>query len=185
MSHPSNDVSSDLQPGNGASTKSGSLSVIPPPPPPPKPGKTRRFVPRSPALQENAFSTIRNSNFLRVMTAMNAPESIPDRPESPRPFQPCHMFFYGTLMDTEVLQTILQLTELPVVRPAKQFRKLVAYETNAYTWCECDVQLDNGEVLRDCRVFCWAGDPESRELDEGTFDLERWRRYFKGSIVRR
>lgn len=46
----------------------------------------------------------------------------------------------------------------------------------------------NGEeevkVLTDCRTFCWAGNPESKELEEGWFDLGRYQRYFKTSVVR-
>ncbi|KAH4844673.1 hypothetical protein HBH75_190530 [Parastagonospora nodorum] len=35
-----------------------------------------------------------------------------------RPFQPCHMFFYGSLIDPEVIQAILNLAELPTTKPA-------------------------------------------------------------------
>jgi gamma-glutamylcyclotransferase (GGCT)/AIG2-like uncharacterized protein YtfP len=136
-----------------------------------------------------------------------------------RPFVPCHMFFYGSLMDPEVLQTILGLSDAPnigrgTVRgfavkmwgiypalvPCKEggvqgtvwkvnseahFLRLAAYETAAYTWCECTVALDNGEIIPGCRTFCWAGDANSKDLEEGTFDLERYQKYFKPSVVRR
>ncbi|KAF2745036.1 hypothetical protein M011DRAFT_448456 [Sporormia fimetaria CBS 119925] len=32
------------------------------------------------------------------------------------PFEPCYMFFYGSLMDPEVLQAVLGLKELPTMR---------------------------------------------------------------------
>lgn len=63
-----------------------------------------------------------------------------------------------------------------------QFQRLEAYETTAYRWLECAAMLDDGEVIPDCRVFCWAGDPNSQELDPGSFDFERFQKYFKGSI---
>ncbi|KAF2112238.1 hypothetical protein BDV96DRAFT_498039 [Lophiotrema nucula] len=65
------------------------------------------------------------------------------------------------------------------------FARLAEYETEAYTWCECTVRLESGETLMGCRTFCWAGDAESKELEDGTFDLERYQRYFKASITRR
>jgi hypothetical protein len=54
----------------------------------------------------------------------------------------------------------------------------------AYTWTECDATLDDGEVLRGVRVFVWAGDAESMQLDKGSFDLERYRNFFKRSVLR-
>ncbi|KAF1850474.1 uncharacterized protein K460DRAFT_327379 [Cucurbitaria berberidis CBS 394.84] len=151
-----------------------------------------------------------------------------------RPFHPSTLFFYGTLQDPLVLQSILNLPSPPTMRKASlvhpeeenisvrmwgiypalvipaativsgtvwhcssaaHFARLEEYETNAYTWCECAVTLDvdinvdvdvnsGEEVLRGCRTFCWAGDAESKELEEGVFDLERWQRNFRGSIVR-
>lgn len=137
------------------------------------------------------------------------------------PFHSFRMFFYGSLMDPEVLQAILSLPELPVARPAAiygfrvkmwgiypalvpacsisekvhgtvwevtsqiQFDRLAAYETQAYRWGECDGNLEGDETINGCRVFCWAGEPDSKELDEGSFDLERYQKYFKGSVTRR
>jgi hypothetical protein len=46
------------------------------------------------------------------------------------------------------------------------------------------VELDDGEALSGCRVFVWAGEEESKDLEEGDFDFERWKRYFKGSVVK-
>lgn len=83
----------------------------------------------------------------------------------------------------------------------EQCRRLSEYDTGVYTWCECDVQLlgDGGNdghghgdaygkgerVLRGCKTFCWARNPQSSELEEGMFNFERWKKYFKGSVVRR
>jgi len=67
------------------------------------------------------------------------------------------------------------------------FLRLQAYETDAYTWCNCDVELEDGKMLRGCRTFCWAGDTNSKDLDDGdgTFDLARYQKYFKPSVVRK
>lgn len=137
------------------------------------------------------------------------------------PFHPFYMFFYGSLMDPEVLQAILDLSELPTRRPAPfsgfrikmwgiyptliplasqsgsitgtvwkmtleaHFDRLAAYETAAYRWGECDAVLEGGEVLRNCETFCWAGEPDSKELEDGSFDLERYQKNFKSSVTRR
>ena len=67
------------------------------------------------------------------------------------------------------------------------FDKLAAYETAAYRLSdECEaVLVEGGELLRGVRTFVWAGRPDSKELEEGGFDLERYRRYFKASVTRR
>lgn len=151
------------------------------------------------------------------MVATNTPGPNQADYTEPR-FQPCHMFFYGSLMDPEVLQAILGLPELPTIRrgsitgfsikmrgiyPAlirnkngrvsgtvweviseAQFLRLAAYETCVYTWCECDVELYDGELLHNCRTFYWSGDPDSKELEDGSFDLERYQKYFKASVTR-
>ena len=71
------------------------------------------------------------------------------------------------------------------VTDESQFDRLAAYETAAYRSDECDIVLKDGEVLKNCRVFCWAGDPGSKELEDGSFDLERYQKYFKPSVTRR
>lgn len=130
------------------------------------------------------------------------------------------MFFYGSLMDPEVIQAVLDLPGLPTTIPATvsgfqikmwgiypalipsnddgkvvgcvwevksedQFKRLAAYETAAYTWVECSVVLENGTVIEGCRSFCWAGEPDSKELEVGSFDLERYQKYLKSSVTRR
>jgi gamma-glutamylcyclotransferase (GGCT)/AIG2-like uncharacterized protein YtfP len=128
------------------------------------------------------------------------------------------MFFYGSLMDCEVLQAIFGLPEIPTTRPASisgfhikmwgiyptlipsqsgsvngtvwkvisqaHFDRLATYETAAYRWDECDAVLEGGETLKNCRTFCWAGESDSKELEDGSFDLERYQKYFKSSVTR-
>ncbi|KAI4952625.1 hypothetical protein J4E91_003097 [Alternaria rosae] len=146
----------------------------------------------------------------------NASQVPPDQP-----FSPCYMFLYGSLMDPEVLQAILNLPELPTTRPAtissfkvriwsiypalipsdgdgkvsgvvwkvdkeEHFKRLQNYETGAYTWTWCEATLDNDETVPEkCRTFCWAGDSDSKELEDGSFDLQRYRKYFKSSVVKK
>jgi gamma-glutamylcyclotransferase (GGCT)/AIG2-like uncharacterized protein YtfP len=152
----------------------------------------------------------------RIMMALTE-EKIKQRAP---PLFPCYMFFYGSLMDADVLRAITGLPEAPLVKkgtitgfaikmwgiyPAlvtcstgkingtvwevtskAQFRRLTAYETSAYTWCECDVVLEDGEVLSSqCYTFCWAGDVNSQDLEERKFDFERYQKYFKPSVLRR
>lgn len=128
------------------------------------------------------------------------------------------MFFYGSLMDPEVIQAVLRLSDLPTTKPATisgflvkmwgiypalipsssgevigsvwevtledHFERLAAYETAAYTWVECNATLEDGTVLQGCRTFCWSGSPDSKELEDGSFDLERYQKYFKSSVTR-
>ena len=65
------------------------------------------------------------------------------------------------------------------------FLRLQEYETDVYSWCLCDIELEDGDVLHGCRTFCWAGDANSRELEEGVFDFLRYQKYFKASVVRK
>jgi hypothetical protein len=71
------------------------------------------------------------------------------------------------------------------INSESQFLQLKDYETSAYTWCGCDIELSSGRVLSGCRTFCWAGDSDTKELEEGTFDLQRYQSYFKPSVVRK
>jgi hypothetical protein len=70
------------------------------------------------------------------------------------------------------------------INSESQFLRLKDYETSAYTRCACDIELSSGGVLSGCRTFCWAGDSDSK-AEEGTFDLQRYQRYFKPSVVRK
>jgi gamma-glutamylcyclotransferase (GGCT)/AIG2-like uncharacterized protein YtfP len=53
------------------------------------------------------------------------------------------------------------------------YKRLAEYETNAYTICPCDVELEDRSVVRNCWTFCWAGDPASDELRDGEWDKEQ------------
>lgn len=190
-------------------------TVMLPPPPPPylfKPSKPASIVPPPPPAPSGVFEPPDKAHHWQFLkdTKQNMPGE---------PFWPVHMFSYGSLMDPEVLQAILDLPEPPPTRPATisgfrikmwgiyptlipshsgsvagtvwkvtseaHFDRLADYETAAYRWDECDAVLEGGEVLRGCRTFCWAGEPESKELEDGSFDLERYQKYFKASVTRR
>ncbi|KAH7382248.1 hypothetical protein BKA66DRAFT_586123 [Pyrenochaeta sp. MPI-SDFR-AT-0127] len=196
-----------------ASTPSATMQPPPPPPPPPLPVRlSRNSIPKSSIpVPFGAFRF--DDNIRSLQTVQDASVIIPSIS-----FKPCHMFFYGSLMDSEVLGAVLKLSETPITRPATvsgfsirmwgiypalipsvpgkvlgtvwkidseaHFERLQAYETGAYKWLECDATLENGEVLKDCRTFCWAGDSNSKELEDGSFDLRRYQKYFKGSVTR-
>ena len=94
-------------------------TVIPPPPSLPPVDPTIPSVisipkPEPPPVPPGAFDrpVIDNEYYMRLMLELadTGPPKIP--------FEPCHMFFYGSLMDPEVLQTVLQLPDLPTTRPA-------------------------------------------------------------------
>lgn len=138
--------------------------------------------------------------------------------EAPPTFSPCHFFFYGTLMDPDVLQSVLSLTHPLDVMKAKvrgysiklwgiypalipyeggevlgvagkitnwdHFIELCRYETFNYKLCFCTIVLDDGTELEDSRTFVWSGKPDSSELSDGSFDLERYQKHFKQSLIR-
>ena len=116
-------------------------------------------------------------------------QAIPDLPELPtiRPatisgFRIKMWGIYPTLIPCHsgrVTGTVWKVTS------EAHFDRLAAYETAAYRWDECDAVLEGGEVLRNCRTFCWAAEPDSKELEDGSFDLERYQKYFKSSVTRR
>lgn len=136
-------------------------------------------------------------------------------PKDEQPVTPCHMFFYGSLMDAEVLQTVTKLATPPTTRSGlvRGFRikmwgiyptvvpddrgvvagtvwhtedpphvlLLQEYETGAYKLCECEIELEDGHMLPGSKIFCWAGDADSPELEDGVFDFERYQKHFKPS----
>lgn len=69
------------------------------------------------------------------------------------------------------------------VETLEHFRLLERYETRAYSWAECDVELDDGTIARGCRVFVWSGAADSAELREGTFDFEVYQKYHKPEMM--
>ncbi|KAF2794815.1 hypothetical protein K505DRAFT_324520 [Melanomma pulvis-pyrius CBS 109.77] len=196
-----------------------SQSVIPPPPPLPPASRPRNLKLPSPILHRPGqpsnfgYEPVDKDTVKRPRTSLAGEKTKHCAP----PLVPCHMFFYGSLMDLDVLQAITGLPEAPSVKkgtitgfairmwgtyPAlvpcstgkvngtvwevasgAHFRRLADYETSAYTWCECSVVLEDGESLPNCRTFCWAGDVDSRDLEEGEFDFERYQKYFKPSVL--
>jgi len=178
-----------------------------PPPLPPAP------KPASKAINLKVSAPPFNPKHGRSTNTLEVP---PDQP-----FIPCYIFLYGSLMDPEVLQAVLNLPELPTTRPAtisgfkvrmwsiypalilsdgdgkvsgvvwevdqeEHFKRLQEYETGAYIWTWCEATLDDDKaVFEKCRTFCWAGNPDSKELEDGTFDLARYQRVLKPSVVRR
>lgn len=58
------------------------------------------------------------------------------------------------------------------VETKEQLSLLSEYETKALKIIPCEVVTDDGDLLSDCRTFCWNGDPESADLREGSFNLE-------------
>jgi gamma-glutamylcyclotransferase (GGCT)/AIG2-like uncharacterized protein YtfP len=196
------------EPHPGSFISQPSAAMIPPPPPlPPRPS-TQAYKPPSsigltPPIPPLPLGVFKIVDYLESQESANAIKSN-------RSFQPCHMFFYGSLMDPEVIQAVLSLPELPLTKPAtifgfrikmwgiypalipstsgqvvgfvwevdseKHFERLAAYETAAYTWIECEAVLDDGTARTDCRTFCWAGNADSNELEDGSFDLERYQK---------
>ncbi|KAI9770502.1 MAG: hypothetical protein M1839_003183 [Geoglossum umbratile] len=140
------------------------------------------------------------------------------KPSTKIPYKPSLWFFYGTLMDPEILQSVLGLPELPVLQKGRihgfkirmwgvyptlvpcdgcevegmiykiesvlQFVRLEGYETSAYRWCFCTIEMDDGTRVEYGRTFRWAGDLDSKELEDGEFDLSRYQKFFKPSMVK-
>lgn len=52
----------------------------------------------------------------RFAAVDRANASRPNVPEIELPFKPCHVFFYGSLMDAQVLQAVAQLANSPRIR---------------------------------------------------------------------
>jgi gamma-glutamylcyclotransferase (GGCT)/AIG2-like uncharacterized protein YtfP len=92
---------------------------IPPPPPPPLPPSRRAKLLPPPPLPPSSGRTLDSISsaewkFAAVDNRSLLAES--GEAEAPVPaFQPCALFFYGTLMDPDVLQTILALPSPPAV----------------------------------------------------------------------
>ncbi|KAF1917594.1 hypothetical protein BDU57DRAFT_513932 [Ampelomyces quisqualis] len=195
-------------------------TTLQPPPPPPRPLLNTPLSPTNPNPPPPPAPPV--SSFLPTKAQTNEAFQGSQADEFGREFRTFHMFFYGSLMDPEVLQAILNLPDLPRMQPAtitgyrvkmwgiyptlvasssseggsiqgmlwettsdKQIDRLAAYETAAFTPELCDAALVSGEVIKGCWTFCWAGEPDSKELEEGSFDLERYQRYFKPSVTRR
>jgi gamma-glutamylcyclotransferase (GGCT)/AIG2-like uncharacterized protein YtfP len=96
-----------------------SAAMIPPPPPlPPRPPIQAYKPPSSIGLTPPIPPL--HLGVLKIVDCLESQESA-NAIESNRPFQPCLMFFYGSLMDPEVVQAVLNLPELPSTKPATIF----------------------------------------------------------------
>jgi len=95
-------------------------------------------------------------------------------------FRPRHFFFYGSLMDPEVFQTITKSTEAPVMRKGwiKDFKMRVwgIYPTL--------VPETETETATEATITGTWFMVDSSELEDGIFNFERYQRYFKPSVVR-
>ncbi|KAK7934583.1 hypothetical protein PG985_000078 [Apiospora marii] len=214
------------------------------PPAPPLPSSPLTSVPPPQTLPPGTNNAKSKRQF--VMAAKFAAFENTKRPAfaDSTTFRPRHFFFYGSLMDPEVYQTVTKSAEAPVMRKGwiTGFRtkmwgiyptlvpvapdsgvlgpdglgtgvpdakaehgiatevkiagtycmvnsyvhlmNLQYYETANYKPVDCTITTEEGEELRDCATFGWAGDPDSTELEDGVFDFERYQRYFKPSVVR-
>ncbi|KAF2191166.1 hypothetical protein K469DRAFT_732652 [Zopfia rhizophila CBS 207.26] len=140
-------------------------------------------IPQPPPLPPNALLTISSLIDPEVLQAiLELPEPPPVRRASITGFSVKMWGIYPALVRDE--NGKVSGTVWEVISKA-QFLRLAAYETSVYTWCECDVKLNDGEILHNCRTFCWAGDSDSKGLEDGSFNLERYQKYFKSSVTRR
>lgn len=90
-----------------------------PPPTPPSPSyyeELRRRFPPPPPLPPDAgrLPGYRRSVMQEKFLAADRANHDPGQ-EKPL-FKPCHLFLYGSLMDPEVLQSVLGLPELPILQ---------------------------------------------------------------------
>ncbi|KAI3325165.1 hypothetical protein HD806DRAFT_492229 [Xylariaceae sp. AK1471] len=208
-----------LPPSPPPETTAGTDAPSAPPLPP------QQVLRRPPKLPSDYFASRPKQAFMAAKFAAAEKASAGStRATTLQPmFTPCHMFFYGSLMDPQVLKTVTRASTMPVLRQGSikgfrirmwgiyptlvsedendgngsritgmvwkvedvtQFLFLQQYETERYRACPCTIETENGEVLDDGMVFCWSGDSRSGELEDGTFDLERYQKYFKSSVVR-
>lgn len=79
---------------------------------------------------------------------------------------------YPTLIKADT-ETIVN-GQVYTVGSESQAKRLQQYESSAYTWCYCNAKLEDGSEIKDARVFIWSGISKSKELCEGTFDLEEY-----------
>jgi gamma-glutamylcyclotransferase (GGCT)/AIG2-like uncharacterized protein YtfP len=191
-----------------------------PPTPPPLPVLANASgitpPPRSMASDITSRSSKRSAMAAKFGVASKV-SSVPSVGQSM--FRPCYFFFYGSLMDPEVLWAISKAPEEPKTEKAwivgfkikmwgiypalvpspdrrvagicwkledlSQLLNLQRYETDRYTPRPCTIYTESGDTVYDGQTFFWAGDPESQELEDGTFDFERYKKYFKPSVVKK
>lgn len=172
-------------------------------------------------LPMSPVAALTQEHFDSQPTSTDAPIKMP--PVADGTWTPTLFFFYGSLMDTDVLRTVLNLPQTPaplrrakvrnfkmkmwgvypglvptntegeeeeenvvegrvyLVEKLSHFFMLQRYESNAYTWCNLEVEFEDGTKTSECRVFIFA-DPDSNELEDGRFDLEHFQKYFKPTM---
>ncbi|KAG8156962.1 hypothetical protein KVR01_013184 [Diaporthe batatas] len=177
-------------------------------------------TPSHPNDGEASYNRARRAAMASKFAAVDRAKALRQEiPEPDKPFTPCHIFFYGSLMSPQVLQTVAKLENTPLTQkgivkgfkikmwgiyPAaipcsdtvdtvagtvwhvdeySQLARLQEYETGAYKLYECEIEVEGGEKLSGSKMFCWAGEHDSPELEEGVFDFERYQKYFMPSVI--
>jgi hypothetical protein len=74
--------------------------------------------------------------------------------------------------------------KLYFVGDLQHFIRLLEYETAVYRSISLEIHPLHGEKISNGQAFCWAGDPDSRELEDGVFDFQHYQKHFKQSLVR-
>lgn len=69
------------------------------------------------------------------------------------------------------------------MQDGEQFLRLQRYETSAYSWCFCDIETEDGSIIKGGRTFRWAGHPESSELEDTDFDMHRFEKRTLPSMI--
>jgi gamma-glutamylcyclotransferase (GGCT)/AIG2-like uncharacterized protein YtfP len=127
---------------------------------------------------------------------------------------PSPLFFYGSLMDSDMLCHIASPESTPILSTAsikrlktklwglcpaivptshnedvvcdkmwvckekKQFQALECFEGPTYTVCPVEMVLEDETKIRGWS-FCWKGDAQSCELEDGEFDMQMWKERYK------
>ncbi|KAF2841596.1 hypothetical protein M501DRAFT_929521 [Patellaria atrata CBS 101060] len=77
---------------------------------------SQTIPPSLPTATVPATSPAHTEGSFRLNAVMNRAASVDKQDHTERRFEPCHMFFYGSPMDTEVLQAILKLSKTPIAQ---------------------------------------------------------------------
>lgn len=124
---------------------------------------------------------------LRLHEVVQAILVLPEAPKTMRHatiagFQVKMWGIYPALVPGESGRVVGRLWEVTL---EDHFDRLAAYETAAFGCADCDAVLEDDQVVTGCRTFCWAGEPDSKKLEDGSFDLDRYQKFFKSPITRR
>ncbi|KAF2749893.1 hypothetical protein M011DRAFT_465552 [Sporormia fimetaria CBS 119925] len=196
------------------SAKSANSVPPPPAPPPPKKSSSTRsqsMLPGPPPVPSGAFAyTNHKSTYHKFLEATKAdvtaetfkpinmffygslsdPEvlqavlNLSERPTlKPATISGFRIKLWGIYPALVPCQSGSVTGSLWTVTSGAHFGRLVAYETAAYKVNKCQ-GVSEGAPLKNCFTFCWAGHPESTELEEGIWDLKHYQRYFKPSVTR-